>query len=303
MANRRDYKVLDGFKYYHSGVQLIYQSCNRRVWNLGSSVVCKESPITPSETPFDEEAIVDFLQDHTTIPIPRVITEWTDEEMNTHFIIKEKIKGESLDQLWPTMSWELKDRMADETAAYLRQLRELTSPYCGRVDNQGVVDQMLFNLQYPIPQGPFHTQDELWNAMVATLNNQIPQKALDRLRVQMPECLPWTFTHGDLSLSNIIVRNDHVVGILDWEWSGWFPRWWEYAKFRGGVPRWIDSDWWELLEHRMDRYPEAYEFWDKFHSLVHKVESLHRSMDPRKIRMGNTVLEELFDDGAGVSLG
>jgi aminoglycoside phosphotransferase (APT) family kinase protein len=303
MATKKvDYNVLPGFKTYPSGVQLLHRSCNRRIWSLGSMVVCKESPITPAETPFDDHAIYEFIEDKTTIPVPSVISEWVDTDNNIHFAIKEKIPGESLDQLWPTMSWEDKERMADETAEYLRQLRGLTSPYCGRVEETGVVDQMLFNCQYPEPQGPFRTQDELWKAMVATLKGQIPKKALDRLRSQMPDCGPWTYTHGDLSLGNIIVEKGKVVGLIDWEWSGYFPVWWEYAKFRGGVPRWIEPEWWELLAERMDKYPEAYEFWEKYHSLVHKVESVYRSMDPRKIRLGNAALEELLDDANGVSL-
>lgn len=39
------------------------------------------------------------------------------------------------------------------------------------------------------------------------------------------------FTHGDLSPRNIIVLNDKIVGIVDWEEAGWFPEYWEYVKF------------------------------------------------------------------------
>lgn len=38
-----------------------------------------------------------------------------------------------------------------------------------------------------------------------------------------------TFTHGDLSSLNIIVRGDDVVGIVDWETAGWYPSYWEYT--------------------------------------------------------------------------
>ncbi|KAF8539601.1 kinase-like domain-containing protein [Trichophaea hybrida] len=298
MAAKKDYPILPGFKNTPSGVQLLYRSCNRRIWSLGSNVIMKESPYdSPAETPWDEDAILEFLHDNTTIPVPNILAEWIDDN-DIHFVIKDKIAGESLDSLWPTMPWEQKEKIADQTADYLRQLRSLTAPSMSRVSDQPLVDMMLFNTTYPEPKGPFNTQDELWTAMAATLKGQIPQKALDRLRLQMPECAPFTYTHGDLSMGNIIIQDGNVVGIIDWEWSCYAPVWWEYAKFRAGMPRWIDADWWELLEDRMDKYPEAIEFYDKFRSLIRKVEST----DGRKIRMGCAVLNELLEDDNGVPL-
>ncbi|KAK6856449.1 hypothetical protein PG995_006636 [Apiospora arundinis] len=44
---------------------------------------------------------------------------------------------------------------------------------------------------------------------------------------------PWpalVFTHGDLNPSNIFVRGDEVVGIIDWETAGWYPDYWEYTS-------------------------------------------------------------------------
>lgn len=43
---------------------------------------------------------------------------------------------------------------------------------------------------------------------------------------------PWSqpvFTHGDLSSLNILVHGEEVVGIIDWETSGWYPSYWEYT--------------------------------------------------------------------------
>ncbi|PQE32342.1 kinase-like domain protein [Rutstroemia sp. NJR-2017a WRK4] len=40
---------------------------------------------------------------------------------------------------------------------------------------------------------------------------------------------PPVLTHGDLSSFNILVRDDEVVGIIDWETAGWLPYYWEYT--------------------------------------------------------------------------
>lgn len=37
------------------------------------------------------------------------------------------------------------------------------------------------------------------------------------------------FTHGDLNPFNVFVRDGLVVGILDWEFAGWYPAYWEYT--------------------------------------------------------------------------
>lgn len=44
---------------------------------------------------------------------------------------------------------------------------------------------------------------------------------------------PWqksVFTHGDLSSLNGLARGVEVVGIIDWETTGWVPPYWEYVS-------------------------------------------------------------------------
>ncbi|EKV17643.1 hypothetical protein PDIP_30560 [Penicillium digitatum Pd1] len=38
------------------------------------------------------------------------------------------------------------------------------------------------------------------------------------------------FTHGDIRPQNVMVKDGHVVAIIDWERSGWYPEYWEFAK-------------------------------------------------------------------------
>jgi hypothetical protein len=54
----------------------------------------------------------------------------------------------------------------------------------------------------------------------------------------MPNNHQITFTHGNITRRNILVRvvgegtNDvSIVAILDWEQAGWRPEYWETAKF------------------------------------------------------------------------
>ncbi|KAI5813989.1 kinase-like domain-containing protein [Pyronema omphalodes] len=286
------WSILPSFKTYESGVSLLARSCSRRTWSLGTNVIMKESPYdSPSETPFDEQDIVDFLSTNTSIPVNSIIAEWIDDNA-THFIIKEKLPGESLQSLWPTMSWEEKGKIADQVAEMLRELRDLTSNRMERVKEMPFCDQMLFNHLHPHLVGPLENDQQLWAKMVESLKGAIPAPALRTLGRMMPPCQPYTFTHGDLSMGNIIVDKGKVTGIVDWEWSFFAPVWWEYVKFRAGTPRWIDPEWFELLDERMDQHPAAVEFYSKFQCLVSKVES----HDPKKIRSGHALIQELMAD-------
>ncbi|PFH46364.1 hypothetical protein AMATHDRAFT_155306 [Amanita thiersii Skay4041] len=38
------------------------------------------------------------------------------------------------------------------------------------------------------------------------------------------------FTHADLNLRNILVKNGKISGIVDWTCAGWFPEYWELTK-------------------------------------------------------------------------
>lgn len=50
------------------------------------------------------------------------------------------------------------------------------------------------------------------------------------------------FTHADLAPPNILVdpKEGKITGIIDWEFGGWYPEYWEYTKmYYGGVrPHW-----------------------------------------------------------------
>jgi thiamine kinase-like enzyme len=58
------------------------------------------------------------------------------------------------------------------------------------------------------------------------------------------------FTHGDLTLGNIIISDGlgprRIAGIVDWEQAGWYPEYWEYCKLLYGVEythEWRSDGW------------------------------------------------------------
>jgi hypothetical protein len=71
-------------------------------------------------------------------------------------MLTERIYGEPLNVVWPTMSTADRERIAEQTAQYLLQLREL---YSSRM--QPLYSAFLFPNGYGIPHGPLSSDDEL----------------------------------------------------------------------------------------------------------------------------------------------
>lgn len=62
------------------------------------------------------------------------------------------------------------------------------------------------------------------------------------------------FTHGDLTQHNIIVKDNKIVGLLDWEYAGWYPEYWEYVNFFERQSR--NRDW---KDYARDIFPRIYD--------------------------------------------
>ena len=60
------------------------------------------------------------------------------------------------------------------------------------------------------------------------------------------------FTHGDLRFANIMVKDGSVSGIVDWEFSGWYPEYWEFCKALY-VWHW-QNDWVDYLSQILQPY-------------------------------------------------
>ncbi|PSN70288.1 hypothetical protein BS50DRAFT_608843 [Corynespora cassiicola Philippines] len=73
---------------------------------------------------------------------------------------------------------------------------------------------------------------------------------------------PPVFTHCYLSPFNIMVRGEEIVGLIDWEISGWYPAYWEYTcAYFGNLTR---TRWQDTLCSLLEPFPEELEM-EKVH--------------------------------------
>ena len=64
------------------------------------------------------------------------------------------------------------------------------------------------------PYGPFHSDQELWDALAVAYNN-LPQDTFNNVKKRFLKSEPFVLTHCDLNLDNIMIRDGEMVGILD----------------------------------------------------------------------------------------
>jgi aminoglycoside phosphotransferase (APT) family kinase protein len=57
-----------------------------------------------------------------------------------------------------------------------------------------------------------------------------------------------------------MVKDGNLTGIIDWESSGYFPVWWEFAGLGIGLGE-NDGEWKALLRKHMPQHEAAREFW------------------------------------------
>lgn len=271
---------------YKSHMKLFYGVSDRGVWSVGSKLVIKERSDTH---PNFEARNARFLQGNTTIPVPDIIEEWTEND-GSYFLVMRRIPGVPLSAAWPEMSEPDRDRVARQTAGYLAQLRRLHSSQLQSLHDQPLYSAFLFRDGFGLPHGPLSSDDQLWQEMAKALQG-ISDKARHHLRSRMPPAAPYTFTHGDLTIHNVMVKDGNVSGIIDWEAGGYFPVWWEFASTRISQGQ-DDRDWKALLRKHMDDHTDAYEFWLDYYAL-----SSYPTLDER----GVNLLKELELDNERTS--
>ncbi|KAJ5358719.1 phosphotransferase enzyme family protein [Penicillium cataractarum] len=194
-----------------------------------------------------------FVRENTNIPIPRVFALYSDPETSKNYIVIERIIGQTLLSAWPQLSTLEKQRITSDLRRYWDDLRPLPSPeYYGSVGKRPLLDEIFWTPQPdPLINGPFGSIEDLNEAMIRkyAYNGGSTYRA-EYLR----KCFPLVFndpkaafTHGDLQRKNIMIRekrqgSDEVsLVLIDWEKSGWYPRYWEYCLAVCAL-RW-DDDW------------------------------------------------------------
>jgi hypothetical protein len=159
-----------------------------------------------------------------------------------------RAQGVTLDSIWSTLTPEQKSCYKDQVADVIRQLRQFTAPTAQKVDGSALDDVVIsycFRRHPPTCKKIGGTTEEWFEGIAEELrrglsikyNTEDPatiEAKLQELKDNFPKSEPYVLTHGDLHLSNIIVKDDKIEAIIDWEMAGYYPWWAErFLSLRG----------------------------------------------------------------------
>ena len=173
-----------------------------------------------------EEAEALKLAHGLQLPVPRVyeVCSSTDGAQ----ISMDLIDGESLESVWPSMSVEQKKNIAQQLREIVSTMRsapqaQFTIGACG-----GSARDCRRYSEYT--GGPFETEAD-FNKFVLDLYRVTPTAIRNALAQSLLTDHRIVFTHGDLTPHNVIVADGRIKALIDWEFAGWYPEYWEYVKF------------------------------------------------------------------------
>lgn len=196
------------------------ESSARKIQRFAKDRILKYGPSEEIEL---EAENMRYVAENTTIPIPRV------HEIQTHdgvkSILMDYIEGQTLQDAWPGMIPSQRMSVTQELHGYVSQLRALQPGYLAPSGTKIYTRHAACFDEY------------LFSRMTASISGLEREYISPKLAGE-----DLVFTHGDLAPRNILVDDHgHVTAILDWEFAGWHPQWWETVRaftFCNDIPGW-----------------------------------------------------------------
>lgn len=161
--------------------------------------------------------------------------------------------GQQLNIVWSSMSDEQKKKVAKQIGAILTAIRELPYPEQGMIGScDGTVARDCRRI-HEYDGAPF-ADEEGFNDFIFDVIDTAPMGIQRAMKKNMRTDHRIVFSHGDLSQHNFLV-DEHfdVTALLDWEFAGWYPEYWDYVKFfeRRSLKDWKEyAD--DIFDHSYD---------------------------------------------------
>lgn len=209
-----------------------------------------------------EAATMKFVAENTSIPVPKVHCAFV--RKNRAYIVMERIHGDEIPAAFKRLpNEESRERIYAQLKRMVQELRTLKSP---GIRVESCVGGSLCDARISRPEprfGPFKSVQEfhLWLRENLQPSEVSKHACSDEDWDEIKEMVakqdgPWplpVFTHGDLNPFNVLVRGEKVVGIIDWEFSGWYPHYWEYtASWHGNLTK---RGWQDVLHKFIEPWP------------------------------------------------
>ncbi|RDB18648.1 hypothetical protein Hypma_014700 [Hypsizygus marmoreus] len=200
---------------------VLYEAMGRKVIKISATLVAKCGASAA------EVHNMNFVRAHTDIPVP--CTYLLFDTGHRSYAVMEYLDGDTLEVQWDSLEETRRTSVVEQLGGYLCQLRALENPSSvpGPVDG-GPCCGRWFGL---FDAGPFATHEDL----VAWLNRKRDARRNNTHEPFTTEGYRLVFTHQDLAPRNMILDKSGRLWLLDWEFAGWYPSYFEYACVMSSV--------------------------------------------------------------------
>jgi hypothetical protein len=186
---------------------------------------------------------------HTSIPVPEVIfAQFSKDHGSIRMTI---IPGSPVEALWDKLDDKTKKSVCRQTWDLIIKLREIQQQsdlkglFQCAADGSPTRDPLIEDLQRP-PR-PLYTDSELRSRIYERYLHFGGHRYKNQLYDMLPQSYCSVFTHADIAPRNIMVDEKYqITGLLDWEYAGWYPDYWEYAQIMR--PACQVGDWQEWMD-------------------------------------------------------
>ncbi|KAK0666728.1 hypothetical protein QBC41DRAFT_375134 [Cercophora samala] len=160
--------------------------------------------------------------------------------------ITHRIHGPTLEECWPSLGWFTTVRLAFQLRSMVGRMRTVTSPTAGSLGT-GICRSLWLEETYGVPPNAspavLSSIVNFWYNLVnfrreATKSAEQHKEACADPTKPEPDMV---FTHGDLAPRNIILEEKtNNLWLIDWDYSGYYPRYFEFAGIRNftAPPEW-----------------------------------------------------------------
>ena len=231
--------------YYYFGNRVV-----KSVASNGREVAVKVKPVRGFKR--SEASMQQFANDTGKLKAPKVIGcyKMYGRYDKVAVLVSDFVQGQPLHVAWPDLSNAQRQSVKAQIHEQLQKMRSYTSPTAGRVDGQPME-----NFYEVIPAsiahndfGPFRSMQEFddWclervRRLHGSISHTLWKYRLSKIRAKGSN--KFVLTHGDLSPSNFMVKDGDLLGIIDWEYSGFLPEEVEYFTLNS---KWKRKDQWWL---------------------------------------------------------
>ena len=178
----------------------------------------KYGPEIHAERHAGEFNALKLVRSQSSIPVPHPIDLLLSRTES--FLVTSRIEGEPAGLAIDECSDEEMHQMAQDLRSWIAELHAIKMDRGSKYAITNATGGPC--LDYRIgadPVGPFRSEKEFNESLQLGILPGLMHRTGYKI----------VFTHADLNMRNILVKDGRISGIVDWENAGWFPEYWEYT--------------------------------------------------------------------------